>query len=287
MATNTGIPYEKLTQQIFDQIVNQNSVDTIKVEHNVHLQGKSSVTHQIDVYWEFEKGGIKHSVIVQAKDWTYAVNQGELFKFKCVLDDLPGQPKGIFVTRTGYQSGAHEFAKHHEIPLYELGEPTDAYWDGAIKIIDGTFDMFAPHCEGFKPIWDREWITKEKEKLHIPEKEFILKIAGDTKFYDENDQEIGTVQSVVQSVVDSFYPPKPTEMDPTKKTHTFDKPAFIWTGVPKFPRLKITAVEATVSVLKVAEETLHFDFGDFIGFILKNVTKGDQEIFDKDANLIK
>ena len=288
MAINTGIPYEKLTQQIFDQIFNQNSVPTIKVEHDVRLQGKSSVTHQIDVYWEFEKGGITYRTAVEAKDWGKPVNQGELFKFNCVLDDLPNKTIGIFVTRTGYQSGARKFAEHHGICLYELSEPTDAYWDGAIKIIDTTFGMFAPpHCEGFKPIWDREWITKEEEKLHITEKEFILKIAGDTKFYDENDQEIGTVQSVVQSVVDSFYPPKPTEMVPTKKTHTFDKPAFIRTGIPKFPRLKINAMEATFSVSKVVEETIHFDFGDFVGFVLKNVIEGDQEIFDKDANLIK
>jgi hypothetical protein len=190
------------------------------------------------------------------------------------------------VTRTGYQSGAREFAKCHGISLYELGEPTDAYWDEAIKIIDGTLSMFVKHHEpDVKLIPDSEWINKETKKMRIPEKDPTIEIkienTGDVKFYDENDQEIGTVQSII----DSFYPPKPTETVPTKKTHTFDKPAFIWTGVPKFPRLKINAVAATVSVLKVAEETLHFDFGDFI--IRKNVTNGDQEIFDRDANLIK
>lgn len=29
MSKNTGIPYEKLTQTIFNEIVNQHSVDTI------------------------------------------------------------------------------------------------------------------------------------------------------------------------------------------------------------------------------------------------------------------
>ena len=282
MATNTGIPYEKLTQQIFDQIVNQNSVDTIKVEHNVHLQGKSSVTHQIDVYWEFEKGGIKHSVIVQAKDWTYAVNQGELFKFKCVLDDLPSQPKGIFVTRTGYQSGAREFAKHHGIPLYELSEPTDAYWDGAIKIIDGTLIMFVPLYEDVKLVPDNDWIDKEGKRLQMLERGVEIEIPNDVTFYDENGQEIGTVQSIVASLA----PLEPQEMIPTKKTHTFDKPAFIRTGIPKFPKVKINAVGATVSVSKSVED-FSSDIGDFVGFVLKNVIEDDQKVFDKDANLIK
>jgi hypothetical protein len=283
MATNTGIPYEKLTQHIFDQIVNQNLVTTIKVEHDVLLQGKSSATYQIDVYWELKIGGIKHSVIVQAKDWrTQRVDQGELFKFKCVLDDLPDQPKGVFVTRTGYQSGARKFAEHHRIYLYELRELTDADWEGAIKIINYTLIMFVPHYDGVTLIQDIEWINKERERLQIPEGESKIIIPNDVKFYDENNQEIGAVQSVVASLA----PLEPPEMVPIKKTHTFDKPTFIRTGIPKFPKVKINAVEATVSVSKSVEE-FSIDIGDFVGFVLKNVIEGDPRIFDKDANLIK
>src|ERR1039458_4298024 len=97
---NTGIPYEILTKMIFEDIVNQKSVETIQVRHNVLLTGKT-LTHQIDVYWEFVVGGISYRTVVQAKDWATPVNQGELLKFKAVLDDLPGQPRGVFVTRTG------------------------------------------------------------------------------------------------------------------------------------------------------------------------------------------
>ena len=124
MAKNTGIPYELLAQNIFEQIVNQNAVNTIKVDHNVILQGKT-VSHQIDVYWEFEKGGIKYTTVVQTKDWDTPLNLGELLKFKGVLDDLPAQPRGVLVTRTGYQTGAREFAQKHGIILYEMREPTD------------------------------------------------------------------------------------------------------------------------------------------------------------------
>ena len=282
MATNTGIAYEKLTQQIFNQIFNQNSVPTIKVEHNVRLQGKSSVAHQIDVYWEFEKGGITYRTAVEAKDWSNPVNQGELFKFNCVLDDLPHKTIGIFVTRTGYQSGARKFAEHHGICLYELSEPTDAYWDGAIKIIDGTLIMFVPRYEDVKLVPDNDWIDKEGKRLQMLERGVEIEIPNDVTFYDENDQEIGTVQSIVASLA----PLEPQEMIPTKKTHTFDKPAFIRTGIPKFPKVKINAVGATVSVSKSVED-FSSDIGDFVGFVLKNVIEDDQKVFDKDANLIK
>lgn len=105
-------------QGIFQAVLDQDQVNNLTVERDKTLQGKIS-THQIDVYWQFEKGGITYETIVQAKDWQSAVKQGQLFHFKCVLDDLPGQPRGVFVTRTGYQ----QFAAAQGIILYELDEP--------------------------------------------------------------------------------------------------------------------------------------------------------------------
>lgn len=89
MPKNTGQPYEKLTQQIFAEILNRDEVTSIEVRHDVTLAGKTN-EHQIDVYWEFERGGIRYATVVQAKDWaTRAVDQGETFKFKTVLEDPP------------------------------------------------------------------------------------------------------------------------------------------------------------------------------------------------------
>jgi hypothetical protein len=118
---NTGVPYERLVQAIFQAIHDQDQVNNVTIERDKTLQGKIS-THQIDVHWQFEKGGITYETIVQAKDWQNVVKQGELFHFKCILDDLPRQPRGVFVTRTGYQQGAKDFAAAQGIILYELDE---------------------------------------------------------------------------------------------------------------------------------------------------------------------
>jgi hypothetical protein len=45
---NTGLPYEKLVQGIFQAIHDQEEVATIKVEQNRTLQGKT-VPHDVDV----------------------------------------------------------------------------------------------------------------------------------------------------------------------------------------------------------------------------------------------
>jgi len=115
---STGQPYEILVQAIFQAIHDQEEVATLLVERNKTLQGKTT-PHQIDVYWKFEKGGIPYEAIVQAKDWQSRDKLGQLLEFKGVLDDLPGQPRGIFVTRSGYQRGAKDFAAAHGIILYE------------------------------------------------------------------------------------------------------------------------------------------------------------------------
>jgi len=113
--------YEILTQDIFQTILDQGDVRNIRVEHDVKLQG-TTTSHQIDVYWKFVLGGVTYETVVQAKGWNERVDQGKLLEFKGVLDDLQGQPRGIFVTRKGYQAGAKKFAAAHGIILYELDE---------------------------------------------------------------------------------------------------------------------------------------------------------------------
>jgi len=121
MNAKAGQPYEDLTQVIFQLILGQKDIPNVVVERDVTLQGKIR-PHQIDIYWKFEVGGVSHEVIVQAKDWQKPVDQLHLLAFTKVLEDLPSQPRGIFVTRNGYQSGAKEWAMAHGILLYELRE---------------------------------------------------------------------------------------------------------------------------------------------------------------------
>lgn len=132
---NTGLAYEKLIEQLFKSMANQEGLKNINIQHNVILQGKAGGTHQIDIYWEFEYLGINHKVIVEAKDYANKVTQEKLLAFKSVLDDIAGQPRGIYITKTGYQSGAKNFAEHHNIILYEFRQPTDSDWQGRMRDI--------------------------------------------------------------------------------------------------------------------------------------------------------
>ena len=133
---------------------------------------------------------------------------------------------------------------------------------------------------------DNDWAIKERERLQTP-KEEITKLAIFDRvdrivFIDENGNQVATLKTIIHNL----YPQGFQELSPTKMTHSFSEPTFIATGVPKFPRLKVNSVEATLSVVKVLEE-VKIDLWDVVGFILKNVLESTYQTFDKNLKLRK
>jgi hypothetical protein len=213
------------------------------------------------VYWEFEVGGIKYKTIVQAKDWASAVKQEQLFAFKTVLDDIQGQPRGIFVTRTGYQKGAHEFAEKNGIELFELREPTAKDQTDWIKRIHLHIDISTP---SFRIV-----------KLELDEKAYPihLTLSDSSRLFDKNGVEINTMQSLCNSLV--------TEgNEPVKVPYTFDKLTFIETKDHNIPRAKIKGFEVLITK-KLASFEHEFVAPDFVGYVLKNVIEGTERTIPK------
>jgi hypothetical protein len=81
---NTGFEYEILVQTIFQEIIKQEFAKNVTIRRDVKTMGKSGARHQIDVFWEFEIGGILYSTIVQVKDWKNSVKQEQILALKGV-----------------------------------------------------------------------------------------------------------------------------------------------------------------------------------------------------------
>ena len=268
MPKKSGKDYEILTQWIFDQILNDKRVKTIDVKHGIDLQGKTAL-HEIDVYWEFEIGGVTYKTIVQAKDWKTPVDQGKLIQFKGVLDDIPNQPRGIFITRKGYQRGSREFADKNGIVLYELREPTEKDQADWIKRIHLHIDMSTPSFEIAKILPDEEFNRQQKvQRIHFS-------LLDSSKLFDENGVEIDTLQFLFQSLV-----PEGLELPPTMVSCKFDKPTFVETGDPNVPRAKIKGFEVIISK-KLTTFEHEFVAPDFVGYVLKDVLGGTEKTFLK------
>jgi len=319
MTHNTGIPFELLTQQIFLNLVNQNLVRNIDVKHDVTLQGMTA-KHQIDVYWKFEIGGISYATVIQAKDWNTPLNQGELFKFKCVLNDLPGQPKGIVVTRSGYQSGAEEFAKAHGILLFELIEQSTSI-RSPIVVTEGSFAkfricakesatlidsassdimkylralvmeivVFDPAYSDSRFEYDSIWLSQQKEThgdIIISEAKNLkyYERPRDLKLYDEAFNPVGSVQDIYTSFIREM---EKTDVMSQSMTNTFDAATFLGTSSQILPYIKIKAISSTVTLTAREPIESPIRLTTIVNFILKNLSNGTEQVFEIDTSTKK
>jgi Restriction endonuclease len=299
---HTGIPYEVLVQQIFQTIANDTKADrTIVIQHDVTLQG-ITLRHQIDVYWEFENLGILHKVVVQVKNWNKRLDQGELLKFKKVLEDLPDQPRGVVVTRKGYQSGAAEFARAHGIRLFELNEwgsasrsPVTLTTLGyAHKEVLGKLDKegrplglllritpFEPQID--KPIVevDPAWLQElpPDAAAMLTGKTIDYATPADISFYDELGNVVGNLHAIYKNTVDDME--KKSETGVRKLLHRFSVPTFVDTGLPVVPRMKINGLSANISINRGEPVDSPFEVPNIVTFILRDLGTGKKRLVQR------
>jgi hypothetical protein len=275
---NAGKPYEILVQGIFQAIHDQEEVATLIVERNKTLQGKTT-PHQIDVYWKFEKGAIAYEAIVQAKDWLSRVKLGQLLEFKGVLDDLPGQPRGIFVTRSGYQRGAREFAAAHGIILYGLDEPpkppnTTITALGWIKfeVELRSFTLPAKNPE-IDPVWSAQNPAASQmgqspiELNPLPIVEVIL--------YDQNQASSTNLEAIVREEIAVV-----KDEEPGRKhlVHVFNGDTFIGPPSTDGPFIKINKVSFDLEI-ETTERPAHFNLSRFVKLVLREIPFGKTRTF--------
>jgi hypothetical protein len=301
---NTGVPYERLVQEIFQAIHDQEQVATINVERSKTLQGKT-VPHDVDVYWKFEKGGIVYETIVQAKDWQSSVKKGQLIEFKGVLDDLPGQVRGVFVTRTGYQKGAKDFAAAHKIILYELGElppqkdvgVTPLGWavakadirsfsipsknpeekpveELAIGINMTVFNprfsnlVFEVDSTSFQQNVPASERDKGKFKLHpLPFQEIIL--------YDQSDAIVDNFDTIMRKELAII---RGEKLVRKHVVHVFDPNTFLGPSITGGYFIKINNVSCDVEI-EVAEKPAHFNLTKFVQLVLREIPSDNSRTF--------
>ena len=288
MIMNPNSEYEKFTQEVYQGLVDADTVKTTVVKHNVKLLGKSGQEHQIDVYWEYEIAGVSQKVAIECKNYNKEVPIGKVRDFYGVLSDL-NNVAGIMVTKVGYQQGAKKFAAHHGITLKELRTPNRG--EGIIGEIELTFNIAKRHrlfmvdedwaklhgvdLRDYRQFFDALdnicWPPKETElkwrnATHIPLE------TRDSKIRDGKGQIIATLKELEDKLPDNFE---------EKSEHTFDfQDAYVNTcwGLVKIKEVKYTyETENPTSVIAI-------DAQDFIKAILKDAISGEIKLIPKNVN---
>jgi hypothetical protein len=210
------------------------------------------------------------------------VDQGALLQFKSVLDDLPGPPIGIFVTRTGYQKGAKEYALAHGILLYELKEadnvgpalqvtilgwavyklvrmPLHGILGASDPSVENTIalgfdvEVFTPVLSEITSNFSAHWLKSEYPeadvseigKLHFPEL-----VPHERLFYDEGGSVTTTLADIAKEIIDGM---KEEGVEQKRATHVFAEPTFVHTDSLQFPRIKADSVSVTIKIERQRE----------------------------------
>jgi Restriction endonuclease len=309
MTDRTGKRYENLAQVVFQLIVNQNDhVRNIDVKHDVVLKGKST-SHQIDVYWKFAVGTAEYQTIVQCKDHKNAVDQGELLKFKSVLDELPGQPKGIVVSRAGFQSGAIAYAKANGILLHELCEAdyppnlgvTAGGWatfriiqmplSGVIKDSDEDLEasrfyamgfdytVFTPTYSDIRFDASAGWLKEQypgKDAVDITKKfAGINTPLHKNQLIDEFGESVGNIGKLFQELAQHVSAEGLTDK---QVTHRFEKATFLCLPSPLLPTVKINSVSVHIRIDQ-RREVRRARMSNFTEWVLRDLFTKDTHWF--------
>lgn len=262
---NTGIKYEHLTQEIYNEILNYEGIDTIKVQHNVTLKGKTT-SHQIDVYWECKIANSRFSMIIQAKDWKTAVPKKEMLAFVEIIRDLPTGTKGVFISKSGFQKGAIEVAIANGIDIYILKEAElNDFKDKMMKMkVDFCIEI---------PFYEDIEIEVNKNKNPIV-KEGKFPISRDLIIYEKDKEK--NVSEIILELCNQ------NNENIKKCDYKFDEGYIILEGKKIF----IERLIGKFGISRVMQQ-INIDGFDNIGLILKDIINKELKIFDKQNKFLK
>ena len=280
---NKNRDYELLTQRIFQNILNHEGVNNIEVKHNVVLKGLKG-QHQIDVYWRFELSGVEYQTAIECKNYSSPVKCNDIRAFESALDDIQNI-NGIFVAKSGYQSGAIEYAINSKIKILELREQVDGDWITNEKDENGDFISLMKEISIIGHIlspptnlkldieWDMEWL-KKNTILQEGEK-FSFCIDGETHIIDDKGNLINSIDYYYRKLKR-----KPINEE-IKEVFEFENAClFIKDDVKaKFRKLIFT--------YKITESRMEMNYKatDYISHVLKNIETGKWDFIDIHGNV--
>jgi hypothetical protein len=274
---NTGKAYEELTEQVFRRLLTQKNL-VADVQRDVHIQGRST-KHQIDVTFEFTAGPISYRTILQCKDWTSAVKQEQVLAFNSVLADIPGQPRGIIVSRSGFQEGARNVAEHHGIKLYELREPRDEDWDGLIREVVIDIHFRQPKFENFRPILDVASIRTQLDALGLGKVSFDVQGNPDRLFVKVPSGEQVNINKLLNSLVPE------NGVGPFHLRYDFTESIVMLTPGSPLTQLPVLAFEATAKVSEF-HQNVRVSVDHLIAYSFKDVLTGKVDFLRKDGGML-
>jgi hypothetical protein len=78
---NDGRSFENYVQFVFSSLLNMKD-EGVVVGHDVQLVDKLGQSHRVDIFYQFERAGITHKVVIECKDHGRPVENGGEWEFR-------------------------------------------------------------------------------------------------------------------------------------------------------------------------------------------------------------
>ena len=172
---NNGRDYEAFVANMHRAILASESHhlgSTITIEQNKKCKGNDGLEREFDLYWQYRLGGVMHEVVIECKDYASAVSVDKIDAFVGKLQAFPAM-RGVFATKTGYQSGAQTKAAQAGIELILCRQSTDDDWKDAngnplIRYFGMTLSISTPAwITRFVPTLNGQWIKDNAPELEV------------------------------------------------------------------------------------------------------------------------
>lgn len=113
MAVNSGELFESYVHYIYQTLLGS-AGKNITVARRADVYDNQGNRYNIDVFYEFDVVGVHHRVAVECKDTRRPIERDDVLAFEAKVRNL-SNTIGIFISRSGFQSGAKKYLEDHGI----------------------------------------------------------------------------------------------------------------------------------------------------------------------------
>lgn len=268
---NHNTAYEIFIRDIYQQILNQDTVENIEVKHNQKIQGKSGATHQVDVYWQYKQFGETVSIAIECKRYSKKINIGIIRNFKAVLDDLSCS-KGIIVTTEGFQTGAIKFASSNNIGLKVIRTPKKEDLQGIPKHLTINGAITPVRVNGCSMILDKDWCIENIKEMNEDFSDSLTKLNVEIILVDRNGQRIDDMLSLEDKL------PVKNKTIPSKDNKYEFRFEEAYILHPRYNLIKVSEIHFNYDI-EYFEEKRTFDIHSDIKAVMYDIITGEKRKF--------
>ena len=185
--------YEETVKDIYATLGKSRGVEIECWGPSCKIEGKSGVSHQVDVLTTFSDGVHKYRTAIECKYWNKKVPKDVIAKLESIVQDT-SIDKGVVVSKMGFTDDAKSYAEFKNIGLVELRKPIDKDWEGTIRTININMRINMPHVYDFQVVQSPSDTSAKRRRAQ-------METSTDGTFVESPGTRIMSLQEIIQAEI--------------------------------------------------------------------------------------